>query len=115
MAHCLTELPSHNRAASTDTSSTTSRRCDRAITIAAKAGSLVCDFRPGCALISDVFPDRAAFAQAAIRSTLHLAETLFQAGLITNGRAAIDMALAMQEARTCSPTGCSCLSPCKAK
>jgi len=69
---------------------------------------LICDFRSGCALIADTFPDRAALAQAAITSTPHLAEALFRAGLIADGKAAIAMALAMQEARMCPLSVCCC-------
>ena len=74
-----------------------------------KVERIVCDFRPGCALILDLFPANSVFALLAVRSAPHLAEALFQSGLITNGGAAIDMALAIQESRRCPSFDCSCL------
>ncbi len=79
-----------------------------------RASLIVCDFRPGCKLIVDAFPNDGKVAQAAITSTPHLAEALLRSGLITNGKAAIDMALALQEARTDPLPGCSCLRDSKA-
>ena len=76
--------------------------------IRSKAKLRLCDFRRGCALINDVFPDRPEFAREVITSSPHLAEALYRSGLIVNGKAAVDMALAMQEARTCPPSGCDC-------
>jgi hypothetical protein len=75
-----------------------------------KPPSLICDFASGCVLMGDIFLDRAAFAQQTVTSTPHLAEGLFQSGLIMSIEAAIDMALAIQEARTDPPSGCICLS-----
>jgi hypothetical protein len=73
-----------------------------------KAESPVCDFRLGCALVLETFPNGAASAHAAITSTPHLAEALFNAGLITNRGMAVAMARAMQEARTSPLPGCIC-------
>jgi hypothetical protein len=120
MTHFLTEFPVGNTPPCSKSSCHSSQaselaRVDEPRTLchaeptSFSIGRLICDFRSGCALIFDAFPDKAAIAQLHISSTPHLAEALFQGGLITNGQAAIDMALAMQEARTSPLPGCSCL------
>jgi hypothetical protein len=95
------EIPSRQADGNCNVGSVETGRCPRRV-------NLLCDFRDRCALISDLFPDRTAFALLSINSTPHLAEALFQSGLISDGRAAINMALAIQEARGCPPRGCSC-------
>jgi hypothetical protein len=70
--------------------------------------SAICDFRPGCTLIFRLTPNDAAYAQSVISSTPHLAQALFELGLTAYGAASIEMALAVQEARECPFSDCSC-------
>lgn len=68
----------------------------------------ICDYRKGCALITELFPETFALAQLVICSKPHLAEALFQLGLTAYGRPSTNMALAIQEARTDPPSRCGC-------
>lgn len=73
-------------------------------------GFRACDFRLGCAIIVDLFHDNAATAYVAIQTHPHLAECLIKLGWTTDGHAAVDMALAIQDARTCPPLCCGCFA-----
>lgn len=106
MTNSLTELASGNRPRSSETFNKAGQGGDAPLRA---AEAVLCDFRRGCALVVDLFPDRAAFAQITIQSNPHLAEALFELGWSTDGKSVVDMALAMQEARTCPPSGCSCV------
>lgn len=67
----------------------------------------VCDFGDGCKILCTVFHDRASAAQQAIKSSPHLAEALFSFGL-NEKTEAVDMALAIQEARYWPDLNCKC-------
>jgi hypothetical protein len=67
----------------------------------------ICDYRTGCALIADLFPGKATEACQIIASRSHLAEALSDLGFC--GKAAIDMALAVQEARLDPTLPCACI------
>src|SRR5690242_4475933 len=75
-----------------------------------KAEPSICDFRLGCRLLRSAFPNVSQKALARIASNPHLAEALHDAGLTEYGRASIDMALALQEARMCPQDACACQS-----
>jgi hypothetical protein len=70
-------------------------------------GLPICDWRPGCALIADGFPDKSEVAEAIINSTPHLAEAMVRLGMLY-GQTAIDMARALQEGRIWPPADCTC-------
>jgi hypothetical protein len=74
-----------------------------------KPGAPICDWRRGCPLITDVFPENSTLAQLVISSTPHLAEALVRLGMPYSSTT-IDMALALQEARHCPPFACLCLA-----
>jgi|SRR6185437_8608945 len=65
-----------------------------------------CDFRVDCRLIGEVFPACAERARTEITATPHLAEALNKLGL--PAKEAVDMAIAMQEARH-EPFQCTCV------
>lgn len=68
----------------------------------------ICDFRCGCVLVSELFPQTFAVALDLIASNPHLADAFFQLSLTAYGKASIDMALAIQEARSEPPRDCPC-------
>lgn len=70
-----------------------------------------CDFRDGCRIILDLLLNRPEQEQAwaTLREKpLHLAETLLRLGLTRTPTAAVDLARAIQELRTCPPANCAC-------
>lgn len=68
----------------------------------------VCDFRAGCANMKKAFGARATLTVTeAIRSSPHLAEALVIAGLVSRPDA-VNMALALQDARQCPMPDCDC-------
>ena len=67
-----------------------------------------CDFRTGCAIAHELLLANPDIAQTVLSVSPHLAEALFQLGLTDYGKASIDMALAIQEARADPPSTCCC-------
>ena len=71
-----------------------------------------CDFRRGCRSFLSVFPSVSELAWLLLAAQpLHLAELLFNLGLVESHQAAIDMALALQELRRNPPIHCACALP----
>lgn len=69
-----------------------------------------CDFQVGCLIARELLPDNPDLAQSLLSTSHHLAEVLVQLGVTAYGKAAIDMALAVQEARADPPRHCRCYS-----
>lgn len=67
-----------------------------------------CDFRAGCIIAYELLPDNSDLAQTVLSSLPHLAEALLELGVTDYGKSSIDMALAVQEARTDPPPSCCC-------
>jgi hypothetical protein len=74
----------------------------------AKVVRPICDWRRGCGLIADIFPANSDLAQAVISSNPHLAEALVRLGMPYSSET-VDMALALQEARHCPTSACTCV------
>lgn len=73
-----------------------------------KSANGTCDFGPNCANLKNAFgPSAAAGAIEIVRSSPHLAEALVNAGLVSACNA-VNMALALQEARQCPLPSCPC-------
>jgi hypothetical protein len=59
-----------------------------------------CDFRTGCLIAHQLLPDDPGLAQGVLAGSRHIAEALFLLGVTGYGQPSIDMALAIQDART---------------
>jgi hypothetical protein len=75
--------------------------------------SVICDFRRGCTNLESAFGPLTINAAATIQASAHLAEALVLTGL-AGRRHAVDMALALQEARQCPMPSCTCAASIKA-
>src|SRR5438094_9705192 len=76
----------------------------------AEAHTPLCDFRPGCPILLELFPENTEHVGEVLRvRPLHLAEALFRLNVTDGLEAAVHLALAIQHSRFCPLPGCTCL------